>query len=311
MGVDRSGVLVELRAMLEADDLKPAPAPEALTVAGRRAEADLRLPGLWGKPDAVEHIEDLSIESPGGQLRARLYRPAEARGTVLFFHGGGWVVGSIETHDAATRAFANAARANVLSLGYRRAPEHPFPAAVQDADAALDWLLASGGAAGLAIDRVVVAGESAGATLAAVLARHARDRGIPLAGQVLIYPVTDTEMASDSYRTFADGFYLTAENMGWFFDQYLGGQNLNDPDAAPLRTPDLSRLAPAFLMTAGHDPLRDQGRAYAARLVEAGNSVTYREVGGGIHGMWMMDRLTTATRELISETAAWIRSRLA
>lgn len=311
MGVDRSGMLAELRAMLEADDLKPPAAPEALTVAGRRAESAVRLPGLWGKVDTVEGVEDLAVPTTGGTMRARLYRPAGARGTVLFFHGGGWVVGSLETHDASTRAFANAVPANVLSIEYRKAPEHPFPAAVEDADAALDWLVANGPAIGLEVRRIVVAGESAGATLATVLARHARDRGIVLAGQVMLYPVTDSDTTTASYRQFAEGFYLTAENMRWFLEQYLGGQNLDHPDAAPVRAPDLEGLPPAFVVTAGHDPLRDEGRAYAKRLAAAGNTVTHHEVSGGIHGMWMMDRITPATRQLIDATGAWIRSRWA
>jgi acetyl esterase len=308
MAVDRSGVLPELRAMLEDDERKlPAP-PEALTVAGRRAESDIRLPGLWGMPDAIARVEDLAIGSGTARFRARLYRPDGALGTVLFLHGGGWVVGSLDTHDASTRALAAATPANVLAVEYRKAPEHPFPAAVEDADAALDWLLGNGARLGLDTGRIIVAGESAGATLATALARHARDRGIALGGQVLLYPVTDTAMSSGSYRRFAEGFYLTAETMAWFFAQYLGGRNLEHPDAAPLRGPDLANLAPAFLIAAGHDPLRDEGRAYAARLIEAGNSVNYREIDGGIHGLWMMDRVTPAARQLVGDVAGWIRT---
>lgn len=311
MAVDRSGVLAELRAMLEDDERKPPAPPEALTVAGRRAESDVRLPGLWGTPDAIDRVDTVTIATAVATLRARLYRPNGARGTVLFFHGGGWVAGSLDTHDSATRTFANAMPANVLAVEYRKAPEHPFPAAVEDADATLDWLLVNGARLGLDTTSIVVVGESAGATLATVLARHARERGVGLAGQVMLYPVTDTAMSSESYRSFADGFYLTAEAMAWYLDQYLGGRDLDHPDAAPLRTPDLRGLAPALLITAEHDPLRDEGRAYAARLIEAGNSVTFREIRGGIHGMWMMARVTPATRRLIGEVADWIRSRWA
>lgn len=304
---DRSGLLPELRRMLEAADGGPPVDFATLPAAVERAASEERIKAAWGALDPVDAVEEMSFASAGHAIRARLYRRSDALGTVLFIHGGGWVLGSLDTHDGSARALANATPANVLSIEYRKAPEHPFPAAVIDVNAGLDYLLAAAARLELDIGRLVVCGESAGGNLAAVLARHARDRGIALAGQVLIYPVTDTSMASRSYRDFAEGFYLAADAMGWFIGHYLGNENRDHPDAAPLRAAELEGLAPAFIATAAFDPLRDEGRAYAARLIEAGNDVTYREVAGVVHGVWVMNADTPAAKRLIGEAADWIR----
>lgn len=306
---DRSGLLPELRLMLEAADAGPPVDFSTLAPAVERAASEERIKAAWGQLDPVDAVEELTFASAGQAIRARLYRRNDALGTVLFIHGGGWVLGSLDTHDGSARALANATPANVLSIEYRKAPEHPFPAAVIDVNAGLDYLIANARQLKLDISRLVICGESAGGNLAAVLARHARDRGIGLAGQVLIYPVTDTSMASQSYRDFAQGFYLAADAMGWFIAHYLGRENRDHPDAAPLRAPNLAGLAPAFVATAAFDPLRDEGRAYAARLIEAGNDVTYREVAGAVHGLWVMNSETPAAKALIGEAADWIRAR--
>jgi len=306
---DRSGLLPELRLMLEAADAGPPVDFSTLPAAAERAASEERIKAAWGPLDPVDAVEELTFASAGHTIRARLYRRNDARGTVLFIHGGGWVLGSIDTHDGSARALAKATPANVLSIEYRKAPEHRFPAAVIDVNAGLDYLISNAERLRLDITRLVVCGESAGGNLAAVLARHARDRGIALAGQVLIYPVTDTSMASRSYGDFAEGFYLAAAAMDWFIGHYLGNENRDHPDAAPLRAPDLAALPPAFVATAAFDPLRDEGRAYAARLIEAGNDVTYREVAGVVHGVWVMNADTPAAKQLIAEAADWIRAR--
>ena len=309
-GPNRSGLLPELRRTLEALDAEgPAVRMDEVEPAVERVASEERIKLLWGELDPVDRVENLSFKSAGHAIEARLYRPKRAEGTVLFIHGGGWVVGSLDTHDGSVRVLANAIPANVLSIGYRKAPEHPFPAAVHDVDAGLDWLLRDGAGLGLDTERIIVCGDSAGGNLAAVLVRHARDRSIALAGQVLIYPVTDCSMASASYRDFAAGFYLSAEAMAWFIRHYLGNANRAHPDAAPLQAVNLGGLAPAFVATAAFDPLRDEGRAYAARLVQAGNDVTYREIAGAVHGLWVMNTQTPAAKKLIGAAADWIRAR--
>ena len=294
--VDRSGLRPELRRMLDELDLLPPVDIFDVAPADERAASEIRLADLWGPKEDVAGIEDLTYTSAGHRIRARLYRPDDAIGTILFIHGGGWVVGSLDTHDGSARALANATPANVLSIEYRKGPEHPFPDAVTDVNAALDWLLAKGAALGLDTTRIVLCGESAGGTLAAVLARHARDRGITLAGQALIYPPTDARMGSASYRTAATGYYLAARSMEWFYHHYLPGEQVVHPDASPLLAENLAGLPPAYVVTAEFDPLRDEGRAYAARLIEAGNDVTYREMRGAIHGLWVMNAISLARR---------------
>jgi acetyl esterase len=304
--VDRSGLRPEIRAFLEAQDLLPA--VDIFTVAPieERRSSEKRLSDLWGAKELVDRIEELTYRSAGHDIRARLYRPTGARGTILFIHGGGWVVGSLETHDGSVRALANRTPANVLAIEYRKGPEHPFPAAIADVNAALDWLIADGNNLGLDTSHIVLCGESAGGTLAAVLARHARDRGIPLAGHALVYPPTDASMQSASYRSFGEGYYLAGKAMEWFYRHYLPAEHARHPDASPILAQDLAGLSPALVVTAEFDPLRNEGRTYAAHLIEAGNDVTYREAKGAIHGLWVMNGVTPGTQEMIGWVAEWI-----
>lgn len=311
MPVDRSGLRPEVRALLEAIDRDPGPPLAGQTPAIRRALADVSLPSYWGEREEVASVRDLVIPVAGGEVRARLYRPDRPEGTILFLHGGGWVVGSIETHDSSCRTFARRASCDVVSVEYRKAPEFPFPAAVGDAGAAIDWVIANGGELGIDTRHLVLAGDSAGANLAAVAARHARDRGIRLGGQVLVYPATDMAAETATYDAFADGFFLSAEAIRWFLGHYVPepAHRLH-PDASPIRAADLRHLAPALVITAAFDPLRDEGRAYAARMIEAGNDVDYREWPGVIHGFWIMSGVTPAAIEAIDAAGAWVRARL-
>lgn len=306
--VDRSGLRPELREFLERQDLLP-PARSIFEVSPEeeRTTAEVNLRELWGDKQPIERIEELTYRSHGHAIRARLYRPAGAMGTILFIHGGGWVVGSLDTHDGSARSLAHLTPANVLSVEYRKGPEHPFPAAVLDVSAALDWLVAKGSDLGLDTSRIVVCGESAGGTLAAVLARHARDHGVHVAGYALVYPPTDAAMDTRSYRDFATGFYLTADAMAWFYRHYLSPGQEAHPDASPLRAADLAGLPPTYVVTAEFDPLRDEGRAYAAKLIAAGNDVTYREMKGAVHGLWVMNGVGPGTAEMIEGVARWCR----
>jgi acetyl esterase len=216
---------------------------------------------------------------------------------VLLLHGGGWVLGSIESHDHVARLLANASGARVVLPDYRLAPEHPFPAALEDSEIALAAARGFG-------DPVAVAGDSAGGTLAAVLARRHPD----LRAQALIYPVLDAAMASESYRVFADGFRLTAEDMAWFFAQY--GGDPADPDVSPLVAPDLRGLPPATIVLASHDVLRDEGEAYAERLRAAGVDATVRVYDGMVHGFIRWPGKVDASRAAITELGESLRTAL-
>ncbi|MGH8515062.1 MAG: alpha/beta hydrolase, partial [Gammaproteobacteria bacterium] len=202
--------------MLEALDNEPAVDFSTLDPVEERAASEIRLRALAGSPEPVAAIEEGSFNSDGVKIPARIYRPAGASNTVMFIHGGGWVVGSLDTHDGSCRMLANRTGQNVVSIGYRKAPEHRFPAGVRDCEAGLDWLLRDGSSMGLDTSQLVICGESAGGNLAAVLAIHARDRSIALAGQALISPVISADMASGSYRQFNSGYFLTAAAMAWF-----------------------------------------------------------------------------------------------
>jgi acetyl esterase len=218
--------------------------------------------------------EDLDLGTPGSPLPARLYRPEAAPGTgplLVFFHGGGWVVGSLDSHDFSCRRLADAAGIRILAVDYALAPERPFPAAPDDARRAWEAVTADPARFGAAPGQVAVGGDSAGANLAAVLCQDLRRDGQPQPlFQFLIYPVAEIRSERDSASLFAEGYYLTRERVHWYEDHYLPGGPTDDPRAAPLKADDLSGLAPAYVCTALADPLRDEGEAYARRLMKAG-----------------------------------------
>ena len=228
--------------------------------------------------EAIGKIEDRTLPGPAGPLSYRFYTPLaasdEPSGGVIFFHGGAWVLGDLDTHDCLCRILANESGCRLVSVDYRLAPEHPFPAAVDDACAATAWIVAH--AAELAIDPtcLAVAGDSAGGTLAAVVCQSAKHSGLKIALQVLLCPVTDIAADTQSRREFAEGYFLEGPLMSWAGAHYLpSGFDVNDPRLSPLRAPDLSGLLPAHIHTAGFDLLRDEGQAYADALERAGVKV--------------------------------------
>jgi len=258
---------------------------------------------VWGEPDAVADVADRDL----GGIRARVYRP-DADGAlpvVVYFHGGGWVVGSIESHDPLCRALAVGAPSVVVSVDYRLAPEHPFPAAVGDAWAATQWVAEHAAELGADPERLVVAGDSAGGNLAAVVALRARDAGLRLALQVLIYPVTDADLDSSGYARLGEGLNLTRAKMEWYWRRYLDGADGVHPDASPLRAAELAGVAPALVQTAEYDPLGDEGADYAHRLREAGVPVTLTQYDGQVHGFI---RLRSYCGEQADEAIAEIAS---
>jgi acetyl esterase len=307
--VDRSRLSPELRRMLEMADAIGGKPVQEQTPEEARASSEMRIAGQWGDKDDLDTIEDFRIPTVGTSIPARLYRAAGTDNTILYFHGGGWVVGSLETHDGALRALTLATASNILSVEYRKAPEAPFPASLEDAEAALAWLDTYAAEKALHSSRLIVMGDSAGASIAAALSVRARNRGRPLFGQVLIYPATDLAHRTESRETFAYGFSLTRATLDWFARQYMaGGVPATDPELSPLLMQDLTSLPPTLLVTADHDPLRDEGRAYAQKLIGAGNEVTYVEWPGTVHGFMMMDRFTPAARLLIGRVAEWCKS---
>jgi acetyl esterase len=271
-----------------------------------RAGPELEVPEIWGLPDEVDEVVDLLIPGPGGKLRVRVYRPlsTELLPVVIWFHGGGWVVGTLDSHDPVCRALANRTPCVVVAVDYRLAPEAPFPAAVEDSWAATQWVVQEALKLGGDTSRIVVAGDSAGGNLAAAVALRARDSGLELALQVLVYPVTDSDLDSESYLRLATGLNLTRAKMEWYWQQYLGGADGSHPEASPLRAPDLAGVAPALVQTAEHDPLLSEGEAYAARLGEAGVPVTLTRYDGMIHGFIRMPALVAEADFSLAEIAS-------
>ena len=242
---------------------------------------------------SLPSVENRTIPGPAGELPVRVYDPRETRTErplVLFFHGGGFAMGSVDTHDGPCRKLATETGYPVVSVDYRLAPEHPFPAALRDSYATLEWATATASSLDADPDRLVVAGDSAGGNLAAATALLARDRDGPdIAHQVLVYPVTGNAAETDSYEENAEGYFLTADLMDWYRDLYLGDDiDAGNVYARPRLCRDLSGLPPATVLTAGFDPLRDDGAAYAERLDRANVPVSYHNFPGLIHGFFNM-----------------------
>ncbi|MWV64533.1 alpha/beta hydrolase fold domain-containing protein [Halorubrum sp. JWXQ-INN 858] len=264
-----------------------------------------------GDPEpAVADVRDLAFDGPHGDVPVRVYRPARAVDaaagdadpvrTLVYYHGGGWTLGTLDSIDGPCRELATRADAVVVSVDYRLAPEHPFPVAVEEAAAAVEWAATTAPAFGGDPDRIGVAGTSAGGTLALSTALHAREfDGPDVAGQFLLYPVAGDDFGTDSYRENADGPLLTREDMRWFFDRYLESPvDAYNPFAVPLRADDLGGLPPATVVTAGFDPLRDDGVALAERFEAAGTPVEHRHYPGMAHGF-----LSVADRVAVAEAA--------
>jgi len=265
-------------------------------------------------PPAMRAVDDRVVPGPGGPIPVRVYTPETGRSGalpgLLYFHGGGWLLGSIATHDVFSRSLAAAAGAVVVSVDYRLAPEHKFPAAVEDAWAAIRWIARDGAAIGVDPARIAVAGDSAGGNLAAVICQLARDQDGPaLAFQLLLYPTLDLTADTDSMRAFATGFLLTRAAMDWFAREYLADPaQKTDPRASPGRAIDLSRLAPALVVAAECDVLRDEARAYAERLRSAGGRADYRAIPGVTHGFIRMGGTLAVANRVLADLGEAMRA---
>jgi acetyl esterase len=301
--------MLELLASMQPRSLA-AGSPDQARRAFRTLTVDSRSPRSIVPVAAVEELE---LSGPACPLRARVYRPGAAPplATIVFIHGGGWVIGDVETHDNQCRTLCGETGSVVLSTEYRLAPEAPFPAGLEDALAVTRWAAENVAALGGDPDRIAIAGDSAGGNLAAVVAQELRDTGPKLAAQLLIYPGTDFVTRYPSEEENADGYFLTREDMRWFASHYLADADPSDPRLSPLRAADLSGLPPAVVATAEFDPLRDQGDAYADALEAAGVPVVKRSYPGLIHGFFDLAALSPACGSAVRELCADFRGLLA
>ena len=288
-------------AMLLAVDERIRPGDAVISVAEQRAINLSAARIAAGTPIPVGPVRDLMIDGGDGPLRARHYTPPTLgidRPLVVFFHGGGWVVGSVDSHDQPCRLLSKYADVHVLSVDYRLAPEHPFPAAIDDGLAAFSWALANLESLGVTSGKVAVAGDSAGGNIAAVVCQQTRDSGLPQpVAQLLIYPATDGSVDRPSKDLFGKGFFLDRPQMDTYWDTYRAGTPHNDPRLSPLCANDFNNLAPAMVSTGALDPLRDEGEAYAAALRAAGVPVSLRRAGGLVHGFFSMTGIHRASFE--------------
>lgn len=307
---DAAKVLATLRTLNR-------PAMESLTPEqGRAAFRAMREAMKQPQPEMAE-VRDLSVAGPAGPVPVRLYRShgagSGASPVMVFYHGGGWVLGDLEGHDVQCRLIADAAACTVVAVDYRLAPEHRFPAAADDCIAATAWVADNAALLGVDAGRLAVGGDSAGGNLATVVALDAAARNGPqVCSQVLIYPVVDLRMGYGSYKRAGSGFTLTAGSMEWFRDHYLGPEGaVTDWRASPLLAPNLAQSPPAFIVTAGLDPLCDEGEAYARALEQAGVETRFQCCTGQMHGFIGASGIIGQADQVIGEIGAFLKGKFA
>ncbi len=303
----------QMQAVLDA--VKTANLPELSELTPDEARVEYRRRANRLKIDAdIYRFEDRRIEGGGGDIPIRIYTPRELKSgeklpVLVWYHGGGYVIGDLDTHDSVCRALANETDCVVVAVDYRLAPECKFPVAVEDCEAALKWVAAHAAEINVDATRIALGGDSAGANLATVVSILARDAGSPkISFQLLLYPVTAPEPESKSHYAFAEGYLLTRKTITWFYAHYIRtSKDTTDFRYAPLESDDLSSLPPALIVVAGYDPLRDEGVEYAEALIHAGNRVRLSNYEGMVHGFFLMGGAVDAARRAISESAAMLR----
>ena len=307
----------QARALLDLIAERGVPPTHTLSPQEARAVYRDRRGFTQPAPPPVASVQSLQAEGPLGPIPLRLYRPLgtmadQVLPALVYYHGGGWVIGDLDTHDTLCRELANGSGCAVVSVDYRLAPEHRFPAAVDDAIAAARWVRREAAALKLDAQRIAVGGDSAGGNLAAVVAIAARDAGEPpFAWQLLIYPATDQHRTAPSHERNGQGYLLTRDTMDYFTGHYIPDARLYaDWRASPLLHPDLSRLPPALVLTAGYAPLRDEGLAYAQKLSEAGTRATHLSFERQIHGFILMGKVLAEANDAVRLCAAALRDAL-
>ncbi|HXW85444.1 MAG TPA: alpha/beta hydrolase [Candidatus Binataceae bacterium] len=303
------------QAKMVLDQMKAAGLPELGTlppVETRKIMDQMRL-ARGVEVEKIAHVEDRRIPGPSGEIPVRIYRP-DVPGTLpvlVYYHGGGWVIGDLESHDGTCRALSNRGRCVTVAVDYRLAPEHKFPAAVDDAYAATLWVAKHASELNVDPRRLAVGGDSAGGNLAAVVSILARDRKEPaITFQLLIYPATDAALDTYSHKTFTD-YLLTDKSVRYFYGHYLRSEaDKKDPRMSPALTTNLKGLPPALIITAEFDPLRDEGEAYAKKLTEAGNAAKFARYEGMIHGFFGMPQMLDSAKAAIDEAGGALRKAL-
>jgi acetyl esterase len=302
----------DTQMVLDMIRLAARPAFETLSPAEARRAYSASRKMLQPPPEDVAESRDIKVD---GKIGVRLYRPADTTASdvlpaLVYFHGGGWLLGDLDSHDVVCRRFANAARCRVISVDYRMAPEHVFPAAVDDCAVVTKFVFDNAVDLGVDTSKIAVGGDSAGGNLAAVMALMARDGTLPpLAFQLLIYPATDMMMTTVSANTIGPGMPLTSVTMKWFIDHYCKGHEA-DWRASPIRVASVARTAPALVLTCSHDPLRDEGIEYAKRLEREGVRVVHVHYADQIHGFMSMGRLIRAADQAIDMMARVLKQTL-